>query len=269
MKLLALSISAAFLLASASSSAGQSGAGSDAWEFGITPYVWLPSFHGTLNFDVPPGGDSPIVNLDNPLSNLKLAAMLTGTAHKGEWGVYYDFVYVNIGDLKSSVHDFKGPGGIISLPVAASLETGIDGTVATLTGTHLMVNSSQWRLELIGGVRYADINTSASWNFSGSGGTLARSGSVSKGVDFLDGIVGVLGHVQLGDGGKWYLPMELDLGAGTNNSTTANGVLGVGYKFGWGEVVLAYRYLYCNLGSDGALHDLNANGPALGATFHW
>jgi hypothetical protein len=270
MKLLGWSMATSVALAFSSASAAQSNAGSDGWEFGITPYVWVPNINGTLNFDVPPAGDSPIVNVGNYLSNLKFAAMLTGTARKGEWGVFYDFVYVNIGDLRSTTREVNGPGGVISLPVAASLDSGIEGVVATAAATRsVLMNSSRFRLDLIGGIRYGNISTSATWNLSGPIGPLERSGSESKSVDFLDGIFGVLGHVQLGDGGHWYLPVELDLGAGTRNSTTGNGVLGVGYTFGWGEVVLAYRYLYCNLGSDGALHDLSLAGPALGATFHW
>jgi hypothetical protein len=108
------------VLACSSACAAQSDSGGDSWEFGITPYVWLPGIHGELNFDIP---DSPIANIDasNYWSNLKFAAMLTGTAHKGDWGVFYDFVYVNFADVKSTVHDVNGPGGIISLPVAASL----------------------------------------------------------------------------------------------------------------------------------------------------
>jgi hypothetical protein len=88
-------------------------------------------------------------------------------------------------------------------------------------------------------------------------------------VDFLDGLVGVLGRSQLGDSDKWYLPLELDFGAGTNSSTTGNAVAGVGYKFGWGDAVLAYRYLYCNLGGGQALHDLRLAGPTLGISFRW
>jgi len=270
MRLRRLSVAICIAIVFSSANAGQSSAEGDSWEIGITPYFWLPSVHGTLNFDVPPAGDSPIVNLDsNYLSNLKLAAMLTGTAHKGDWGVFYDFVYVNIGDLRSTARDLNGPGGIISLPVAASLETGIEGTVATLTGTHSTISSSRLQLDLIGGVRYGSISTFASWDLSGPIGPLVRSGRVSKSVDFLDGIFGALGQVRLGDNDKWYLPFELDFGAGTNNSTTGNGVLGVGYKFGWGDVLLAYRYFYCNLGGDQALHDLKLAGPALGISFRW
>ena len=36
--------------------------------------------------------------------------MLTGTARKGDWGVFYDFVYVNIGDLKIDGARRERPG---------------------------------------------------------------------------------------------------------------------------------------------------------------
>jgi len=271
MKILRLPVAAIVAFAFSSAYAAPSDAGGDSWQFSITPYIWLPSVHGTLNFDVPPGGNSPIaiIGPSDYLSNLKFATMLTGTARKGDWGVFYDIVYVHFGDLRSTVRDLNGPGGIISLPVAASVDSSLKGAVATLTGTYSVVNSSRLQLDLIGGVRYANMSTSADWNYSSPNGALANSGSVSKSIDFVDGIFGTLGHVQLGDSGRWYLPFELDFGAGTKNSTTANAVLGVGYKFGWGGLTLAYRYLYYDLGSDGPLHDVKLAGPVLGAAFHW
>jgi hypothetical protein len=257
-------------------SAGQSGTSptqpstaADDWTFAITPYVWVPGITGTFNFDVPPAGDSPVVEVGNYLENLKLAGMLSGTASKGEWGAYYDFVYVNIGQLRSKAQDVHGPGGIISLPVSASLDSGLEGLVATVTATHTWLKSSRIELGLIAGARYGNITTSASWDLTAPIGALTQSGRASKTIDFLDAVVGVMGRAELGEGGKWFLPMELDLGAGTRDSFTANGVLGVGYRFGWGDVVLAYRYLYCNLGSNGALHDVGLGGVALGATFRW
>jgi hypothetical protein len=267
MQLLRMSIAATVAIAFSSANA----AGSDSWEFTLTPYLWLPSVHGQLNFDVPPGGNSPILDIgpNNYLSDLKFAGMLTGTARKGDWGAFYDVVYVHFADLKSTVHDLSGPGGIISLPVSSSVDASLEGVVATLTGTYSIVNSGRLQLDLLGGVRYANMSTSASWNFSGPNGELASSGYRSKSVDFVDGIFGTLGHVQLGDSGKWYLPFELDFGAGSNNSTSANAVLGVGYNFGWGGLALAYRYLYYDLGSGGPLHDIKLAGPTLGATFRW
>jgi hypothetical protein len=244
----------------------------DKWEYGITPYGWFPSIHGTFNFDVPFGsGGAPEVNV-NPssyLSDLQFAGMVAGTAHKGAWGVFYDLIYTDLAGLKSTVHDVRGPGGIVSLPVSADVGTGMRAGIATLTATYSMVKSDAVQMDVIGGVRYAGIRTSVNWNFDGPLGLLGRSGSTSKSVDLWDGIVGVAGNVRLSGDGKWYMPFEADVGGGSKSSTTANGTLGVGYKFGWGDVVLAYRYLYYDMGSDGPIHNMSLAGPALGATFHW
>jgi len=44
---------------------------------------------------------------------------------------------------------------------------------------------------------------------------------------------------------------------------------GVGYRFDWGDVVLAYRNLYYSTDEDKVVEDLRMAGPALGATFRW
>jgi hypothetical protein len=124
-------------------------------------------------------------------------------------------------------------------------------------------------MDVLGGARYASIKSSADWNLDGPLGILGRSGNASKNVDLFDGIVGILGTVKLSDDGKWYMPFEGDVGGGSKSSTTANAIIGVGYKFGWGDVVLAYRYLYYDMGSDGPVHNLTLAGPAIGASFHW
>ena len=51
------------------------------------------------------------------------------------------------------------------------------------------------------------------------------------------------GALRLSDDGKWYMPYEADFGAGSSSTTSFNGILGVGYKFGWGDVLVAWRYL--------------------------
>jgi hypothetical protein len=44
---------------------------------------------------------------------------------------------------------------------------------------------------------------------------------------------------------------------------------GIGYAFGWGEVMAAWRYLDYELPGDGPVSDLNFNGPLVGASFAW
>jgi hypothetical protein len=43
----------------------------------------------------------------------------------------------------------------------------------------------------------------------------------------------------------------------------------VAYTFGWGDVTLAYRYLYYDEKNGKLIQDLYFNGPALGATFRF
>jgi hypothetical protein len=244
----------------------------DKWEFGITPYGWFPGIHGTLNFDIPGGsGGAPQVQI-NPssyLSSLQFAGMVAGTARKGAWGVFYDIVYTDFSGVNSKVHDVRGPGGVAALPVTADVNSGVTAGIVTLTGTYAILNTDTVQMSVLGGARYAGIKTSVDWDFSGPLGLLARSGSISKNIDLWDGIVGVLGNVRLSSDGKWYMPFEADVGGGTKSNTTANGLVGVGYKFGWGDVVLAYRYLYYDMGNDGPIHNTSLAGPALGASFHW
>jgi hypothetical protein len=272
MKLIGITLAAIATTALCSAAVAQSmNIPDDKWEYGVTPYGWFPSIHGTFNFDLPASGGSPEVHI-NPssyLSDLQFAGMVAGTARKGAWGVFYDLVYTDLAGLNSTTHDVRGPGGIVTLPVDVNVGTGVRAGIATLTGTYSLVRSASVQLDVMGGVRYVGIKTDVNWNFEGPIGLLSKSGNLSKSVDVWDGIVGVVGNLRLSDDGKWYMPFEADVGGGSQTSTTANGTLGVGYRFGWGDVVVAYRYLYYDMGSDGPIHNMSLAGPALGASFHW
>src|SRR5262245_43526199 len=81
-----LVIAAAALALTATS--GTSAAEDDTWQFAITPYVWLPSFEGTGDFETPPdGGGQPEVEVGpvDYLEHLEFALMLAGEARKGKW----------------------------------------------------------------------------------------------------------------------------------------------------------------------------------------
>jgi hypothetical protein len=43
----------------------------------------------------------------------------------------------------------------------------------------------------------------------------------------------------------------------------------VGYKFGWGDVFAAWRYIDYKMKSGKPIEDLNLNGGAIGVTFRW
>lgn len=87
-------------------------------------------------------------------------------------------------------------------------------------------------------------------------------------VDQWDAIAGVKGRFAFRPEHHRTVPYYFDIGAG-DSDLTWQGMLGLAYAFGWGDLGVAWRYLDCDLGSEGPIADMNFNGPALGATFRW
>ena len=52
-------------------------------------------------------------------------------------------------------------------------------------------------------------------------------------------------------------------------SLTWQVLAGIGYRFDWGDVSLAYRYLKWDLGSSSPIDDIGFSGPHLTATFRF
>jgi hypothetical protein len=123
-------------------------------------------------------------------------------------------------------------------------------------------------LDLLGGFRYVGIKASLDWNFSTPIPFLpGGSGSVSQNVDLWDGIIGARGRLNFGET-KWYAPYYIDVGTGSSQFTW-QGLVGIGYAFRWGDVLLAYRSLSIEQGDNKLIQHIRFSGPALGATFHF
>jgi hypothetical protein len=101
----------------------------------------------------------------------------------------------------------------------------------------------------------------------GGAQTLPASGNGSRSTDLVDGIVGVRGRIRWGET-PWFSPYYLDLGTGASTLTWQS-VIGIGYGFKWGDVLLAYRTLYYDQKDDKLLQDFRFSGPTLGATFRF
>ena len=69
-------------------------------------------------------------------------------------------------------------------------------------------------------------------------------------------------------GSAWFVPLYLDAGAGTSKFTW-QGMLGVGYAFGWGDLLAVYRQLTYEENDTAGLQRLGFSGPAIGATFRF
>jgi hypothetical protein len=83
--------------------------------------------------------------------------------------------------------------------------------------------------------------------------------------DYWDGIVGARGQIRLGNT-PWFMPFCADIGTGSSDLTW-QALLGVGYRFDWGEATFAWRAMGYELDGDNV--DLTFNGPGLGVGFRW
>ena len=267
MKTPLLLVVAAFGMAVALPSSARSVAASDDWSWRVGLNLWLPGVDINTR-PVPPGGGSINAEADpgGYLKNLQFTFMGTLEARRGPYSFLADMVYLDFGDQESKVRSITGPGGIVTIPVDTGSNTDLKGFVGTFSGGYAFMQDTHARADVFAGLRYAKLKTRLNWEFSGPAGGLDRSGSVESKKDFTDGVVGVRGKVDIG--GNWDFRYYLDAGAGTSQFTW-QGVAGVGYRYGWGDVVLSYRHLEYKLENDGPVSDMKFSGPQLvvGFTF--
>lgn len=238
------------------------------WEFSVTPYLWLPRVDASMRYEAPGNGGSS-VSMSNLLQHLSAALFLSGEAHKGRWGIASDLVFVDFQKTGSNVTSVVGPGGMNEVPVNSGTTTSLTGYMVSLSGNYSLLRWPDAKLDLLAGLRYTHIGSTLDWSFATSVDSLpGRSGSAEQGVDLWDGVVGLRGNARFGGGKKWFVPYYLDAGSGTSKFTW-QALLGVGYSFGWGDLLLVYRYLSFEEGDAQPLQRLYFSGPALGATFRF
>jgi hypothetical protein len=245
-------------------------AGSDVavWTYEASIYGYLPAIDGTTTF--PAGGSSVNVNASKILENLNFIFMGAFDVHKGQWGVFTDLMYVNLGASKASSRDFTI--GNIGLPAgtAANLNFDIKAWVWTLAAEYRLSDEPGLKVDLLGGTRYFDLAEKLNWTITGNLGPInpdSRSGSAEAGTPLWDAILGIRGHVTLGAGSKWSVPFYLDGGAGDSNHTW-QAAAGIAYSFQWGALIGMWRYLDYSL-SGNKVSGISFDGPLFGATFNW
>jgi hypothetical protein len=268
----ALCAACALLPATASAQATSPYATADKWQFAATLYGFLPTIGGKLNFPVPNASTDINVDANTLISHLKMTFMGAFDAHNGQWGVFTDVLYLNVGGSKSETRDFNfGHEGIPS-STTANLNLDLKGLVWTLAGEYRVASDPQaWTVDVLAGARMLGVKPTLSWSFDGDIGPIPESGrSGSKDIksDLWDGIVGVKGRFALSDDRRWNLPFYLDVGTG-QTQLTWQAAAGVSYSYAWGDVIAMWRYLDWSNSSNKQIESLNFNGPMLGVTFRW
>jgi len=236
----------------------------DSWQFELTIYGWYAGIDGSLKYPVPPGsGGNITVDASDILDNLEMIFMGGFQAQKNRWLILADAIYMDIGsDANRTVLAGPAPG----IPVNASV--GLDLSSWVLSGGigYELLRSDRGVLAVVGGVRYIGIDVDVQMGLHGPLPFPRPPAERSQTVDNWDGIVGAKGCITLNE--NWYLPYYADIGTGDSDLTWQL-FAGIGYRFGWGNVRLGYRYLKYDLDDNKLLEDLELSGPLLGVGFQF
>ena len=137
------------------------------------------------------------------LDALKMAFFGALQVRNGEWGLWTDLAYADLGGSKSRSRDFTIDGQPLPVGVNAKLDLDVKTWIWTLAGTYQLKNDNDAPIDLLFGARMLDMSNTLDWNISGTGGNLPpRSGSKEVGATNWDGVVGLKGRAYLGSGAQ-------------------------------------------------------------------
>ena len=241
------------------------------WHYALTLYAYLPSVGGDMAFPTRSGDSSVTVKSENVFDDLNFAFMGSFDAHNGQWGVFTDFMYLDISGSKSNTRDFQIGGNQVPASVTGNLDLSLKGLAWTIAGEYRIASSRELKVDALGGARLLNVKPKLGWSLSGDVASVpvaARSATYEISTNNWDGIVGLKGRYAFGDRLQWYVPFYADVGAG-ESKLTWQAAAGLGYAFSWGDVVGMWRYLGYDMKSGQAVDNVNFNGPMIGVQFRW
>ena len=241
MKQLKIIVFASSLLCSTLLFSTSSSAQSDEeWQVSGALNLWGAGIKGSLI-----DGTKVDVSFSDILENLDLTFMGTLEARKSKWSMLGDLIYLGVSQETGA-----------SLPSGASVDVEVTGLVLNLIGGRNLLDTEDGRIDVIFGARNVDLETKV--KAVGPGAIVTRDG------DAWDAVVGIRGQRFIDE--KWYLPYHFDMGAGDSDSTW-QALVGVGYRYNWGDVTFAYRRIEWEFNDSSPIQDMDFSGP--GVQFKW
>jgi hypothetical protein len=121
------------LVAAVALASAPAAAHAEDWQFGLTPYLWLPNIEGDGTAEPPPGGGTPAFEVGpvDYLDNLDFVLMLAGEARRGRWSLRSDVIYIDFSNQRSKVKTVSGPGGVARISPRCRYDLLVHGTRST------------------------------------------------------------------------------------------------------------------------------------------
>jgi len=274
-KLLKVGVAALILglgaLASGTAAADEVDKWDGQWHFDATIYGWVPFIYSTVNIPAIAGGGTQTIETQPSqyLKYVKTGALFDGSIQKGDWGLWTDLVFLNLGTTVTHTREIGLPDGDPLLPVNRTIDTALRAAIWTVAPTYTVVHNDSGSLDVMAGLRYSSFRLSLAYEFTAPPTNLMVGGGFWPTRDSTDGLIGAKGRLNLSSDGKWYLPYLLDFADG-NKNWQWEAFLGAGYHFHWGDVTLGVRNLeYMASDNQPVFSKLRFTGPIFGASFHW
>ncbi|MFO1313381.1 MAG: hypothetical protein U1F41_15100 [Burkholderiales bacterium] len=192
------------------------------WTFQAIVYGYFPDIGGSTSF--PRRNESGSINVDNDqlLDSLNFAFMGTFEARRGRWGLFTDFIYLDVSGDSSATRSFTVGGRDIPASASANLDMKIKGVLWTVAAEYLAVAGPSHQMYVLGGARLLDVEETLSYAFSADIGPFVgpgRNGSASVDQSYWDAVIGVKGRFDFGANREWFVPYYADVGTGQSDLT--------------------------------------------------
>jgi hypothetical protein len=231
-------------MASAAARAEETTSG-ERWDYSLAVFLWGVGMDGTTQ-----RGDRIDLGFQDVFDDLNLGFMGALEARKDPWFIGADLLFVDV--------DANKAGTIGSTAVRTEADLDLTAWMMTLKGGRNVLDAERASVDLLLGARFLDVTSRLD----------LRVGPLSPGskqkVSSWDAVVGVKGNLNISE--SWFLPYYADVGTGMSEFTW-QAMGGVGYRFGWGNLVFVYRHIAWDFRSDEDLKNLSFTGPSLGAVF--
>ncbi len=236
------------------------------WRFSATPYLWVPTVGGELRYGQRERGTAHVdVDPKSVLDSLKFGLTFGAEARYGRFTLATDLLYLDLGNQSSQVRsvDF-GPSGRVQASANLGTQSSLTNTLWTLAPGYTLAEGSWGNVDIQAGFRVLAVSARTNVQLAAdvvgprAGESFARAGRLSASDQLWDGIIGLRGRFELGQG--FYIPYAADIGAGGSTATwQVQG--GLGYSTGWAGVVAGYRYLSYSANGNSLIRDLHLGGP--------
>ncbi len=169
------------------------------WHYRVAPYLWATGLSGDIGL----GEQAPVGSIDAEFSDvwdhLDIAGMLMFDAQRDRWGIAADFFYAKL-SVDSDAYADAGYG---------TVDVDTKNKIVHLAATYRLSSTDAGHLDLIGGLRYSDVNTTLK---VGAGPSLPDEARATDSQNWVDGFVGLRGDSRVSD--RRGLFGQFDAGAG-------------------------------------------------------